>query len=106
MIDEQTIRTFMSNQHLHGTTVRIDDQFIEHLTSYINVVLSTAKQVGFVKEELEGLKEMYEENCAVLDMEMARLVNQCTHPSHDEHIVEGMSLVICNICGGIVEENL
>ncbi len=106
MIDERTIR-FLTEQYIvNGMTASIDCKVIKQLTTDINAVLLTIKQVGFVKEELDGLQERYEENCAELDGEMARLVDQCTHPSHDEHIVEGISLVVCNICGGIVEREI
>lgn len=112
MIDEQTIQFLLNDRRItQGMSDETRDslvgwELIERLTDAFNAVLSTAQQVGFIKEELEGLKEKYEENCAELDMEMARLVNQCIHPSCIECEKDGLFLVICNICGGIVEEEI
>ncbi len=106
MIAERTIR-FLTDQYIvKGMTTSIHCTVIKQFTTDLNDVLLTINQVGFVKDEQIGLQERYEENCAELDGEMARLVDQCTHPSHDEHIVEGISLVVCNICGGIVEREI
>jgi hypothetical protein len=111
-IDEQTIRSLLADQHIpegmisHGNGTIGRGLFIERLTSGINHILETGQQAQYLKEELEGLKEKYDENCAELDMEMARLVNQCQHPSWVESEKDGLSLVICNICGGIIEEEI
>ena len=106
-IDEQTVRSLLSDQHItQGIIVQVSDLFAERLTAGINAVLSTAQQVGFIRDELEGLKERYEENCAELDMELGRLVKACKHPSWIECEKDGLPLVICNICGGIIEEEI
>ncbi len=105
-IDEQTIRSLLYDQHITGGMIRNKhgsiglSLFIERLTAGINATLLTALQVEYNKEELLDLKEKYDENCAELDMELARLVKACKHPS----LTEKDNLVICNICGGIVEE--
>ncbi len=112
MIDEQTIRSLLAKQHITmGMIVHTEGSvglslFIERLTAGINATLVVAQQVGFIKEELLGLQECYEENCAKLNMELDQLVKTCKHPSWNEHIIEGIPLVICNICGGIVKEEI
>lgn len=111
-IDEQTIQSLFAEQHItkgmitHANGTIGLSLLIERLTAGINATLSTAEQVGFLKEELLGLQERYEENCAELDMEMGRLVKACKHPSWTECEKDGLPLVICNICGGIVEEEI
>lgn len=114
VIDEQTIRSLLADQHIiegmtrqNGTTIGLD-LFIERLTTGINENLSTAQQVDSVKEELDGLKEKYEENCAELDMELGRLVKACKHPSYISSKVDGLvaPVVICNICGGLIEDEI
>jgi len=111
-IDEQTIRSLLAEQHIttgiltHANGSLGLSLLIERLTAGINTTLSTAKQVMFLKEELLGLQERYEKNCAELDMELSWLVKACKHPSWIKCEKDGLSLVVCNICGGIVEKEI
>jgi hypothetical protein len=109
-IDEQTIRSLLSEQGITGGTIRHDDGLIgfsllaERLTAGINHVIDTACQRFDLETELNKLRTKYEEDCGELDDEMARLVGACKHPSQHEH-EELEFTYVCNICGGLVEED-
>lgn len=111
-IDEQVIRSLLADQHIplgtitHGNGSIGRGLFIERLTAGLNHILKTRQQAQYLKEELEELKEKYDENCAKLDIEMARVMDQCQHPSYVKCNIGGLRLVTCNICGGIVEEEI
>ncbi len=109
-IDEQTIRSLLVEQHITQNNIPCQgcrrsiglNIFVERLTAGINAILSTIQQVDFIRDELDGLKEEYEENYAKLDIELAKLVTACKHPSWRECDKSGLSLVTCNICGGLI----
>jgi rubrerythrin len=59
-----------------------------------------------LKEGEEHIRERFEENMAVLDIEAARITSACPHRSTSECERDGLSLVICNVCGTLVEESI
>lgn len=79
---------------------------VQNITEDINQDLATASQMDHLKELMGELKEKFDEGCAELDQEMARLTVDCPHNSTSECKQDGLPLVICNVCGTVVEEGI
>lgn len=109
-IDEQQIEKILVG--IFGRVTRVSTSFghvhfaslIRSITEDINQDLATAAQMDYLKESESELKEKFEEDVAELDQEMARLTKACPHHSHTKRDQDGLPLVICNVCGTIVEE--
>jgi rubrerythrin len=103
-IDEQTIQTLIEEDEAF---CYVSTQFVMRLTEKINKVLHTMEQAAYLKAEMDKVGEKYEEDTGELDAEMARLVEECLHPSQHELPREGgpdFPIFVCNICGSIVED--
>jgi hypothetical protein len=112
-IDEKQVASIMSKffnpacslYTRSGDTVEFD-VIVQSVADGINQDLATATQIAMLKKGEEILREGLEEDMAVLNIEAARITSACPHRSTSECDRDGLPLVICNVCGYIVEEEI
>jgi rubrerythrin len=113
MIDEKQVASILSEFFnprcrlgtRHGTTVSFD-AVVKQIVGDINQDLATATQMDTLKKREEYVRGEFEGSMAVLDREAARITSACPHRSTSEREGDGLPLVICNVCGYIVEEEM
>jgi hypothetical protein len=89
----------------NGNTVRFE-VIVQLVADALNQDLATATQIAMLKKGEEHVREGFEEDMAVLDIEAARITSACPHRSTSECDRDGLPLVICNVCGTLVEEEI